>query len=82
MHKYPWSYLYKIVPWLSTREPMSYRFPQSKVNDAEREMTEEIEEEPDLVEDAVSKKELIIARDARDVQKMRLNKLMENPVSV
>ena len=38
------------------------------------------DEEPDLVEDAVSKKELIIARNATDVQKMRLDKLMENPV--
>ncbi|XP_065891278.1 PRKR-interacting protein 1 homolog [Dysidea avara] len=37
------------------------------------------DEEPDLVEDAVSKKELIIARNATDVQKMRLDKLMENP---
>lgn len=43
-------------------------------------MTDEVEEEPDLVEDAVSKKELIIARNAKDVQKMRLDKLMENPV--
>jgi len=43
-------------------------------------MTDEVEEEPDLVEDAVSKKELIIARNAQDVQKMRLDKLMENPV--
>jgi len=38
------------------------------------------DEEPDLVEDAVSKKELIIAKNAKDVQKMRLDKLMENPV--
>ena len=45
-------------------------------------MTDEVEEEPDLVEDAVTKKELIIARNARDVQKMRLDKLMENPVKV
>ena len=45
-------------------------------------MTDEVEEEPDLVEDAVTKKELIIARNAQDVQKMRLDKLMENPVSL
>lgn len=45
-------------------------------------MTDEIEEEPDLVEDAVTKKELIIARNASDVQKMRLDKLMENPVII
>ena len=45
-------------------------------------MTDEVEEEPDLVEDAVTKKELIIARNPKDVQKMRLDKLMENPVII